>query len=305
MLTPIVLALVKRLKLPSAPYIVLCALVANVGSLLLPISNLTNILFAESFHLTFGAFAARMLAPQLVALATAYALLRWHFRRELPSRFDATTLADPASVVTSRPYFVACVVVLAAVLVGYFVAPLVGLEPYVFAFAGAGVLAVAGAATGRVRARAAGEIAWGVFPFVVGLFVAVRGLENLGIVGAAASGLAEMRPGSVGKLLATAGATALGSNAMNNLPAALIVRSVLQASHAHHGTVLAALVGADVGPIVTPFASLATMLVIVHARREGEEVRMRRLVAFGAWAAPVLVVVTTLALVATLTVFEP
>jgi len=48
-LTPIMLALVKRLRLPAAPYIVLCALVANVGSLLLPISNLTNILFADAF----------------------------------------------------------------------------------------------------------------------------------------------------------------------------------------------------------------------------------------------------------------
>ena len=83
-LTPIMLALVKRLRLPAAPYIVLCALVANVGSLLLPISNLTNILFADAFHLTFAAFAARMVAPQIVALATTYALLRWQFRREHP-----------------------------------------------------------------------------------------------------------------------------------------------------------------------------------------------------------------------------
>ncbi len=49
-LTPVVVALVKRLKLPAVPYIVMCALVANVGSLALPISNLTNLLFADAFH---------------------------------------------------------------------------------------------------------------------------------------------------------------------------------------------------------------------------------------------------------------
>jgi arsenical pump membrane protein len=298
-LTPIVLALVRRLKLPAVPYVALCALVANVGSLLLPISNLTNILFAETFHLTFGGFAARMVAPQLVALVTAYALLRWQFRRELPARFDGDSLGAPEHVVPSRPYFVACVVVLVAVLVGYFLAPLLGVAPYVVAFAGVGILSIAGAVTERVRPRAIGELAWGVFPFVVGLFVAVRGLENLGLVGASASCLAQMTAGSPAELLATAGATAMASNAMNNLPAALIVRSVLQASHAHHGAALAALVGADVGPIVAPFASLATMLVIARARSEGVEVRVGRLVAFGAWAAPILVVVTTVALVAT------
>jgi len=298
LLTPVMLALVKRLRVPAAPYVVLCALVANVGSLVLPISNLTNILFADGFHLTFAAFAARMIVPQIVALVATYALLRWHFRRDLPKRFDES-LPEPVSVVPNRAYFLVCVTVLVAVLIGYFLAPLVRLAPYVVAFAGGGVLAIAGAATGRVRIRAVGELSWGVFPFVIGLFVAVKGLENLGIVRVSSVWLADMRPGSPEKLLAAAGATALASNVVNNLPAALIARSVLLDSHAHTGTVLAALVGTDVGPIVTPFGSLATMLVLALARREGEEVRTGRLVMFGLWAAPVIVVATALSLTLT------
>jgi arsenical pump membrane protein len=297
MLTPVMLAIVKRLRLPAAPYIVLCAFVANVGSLVLPVSNLTNILFADAFHLTFATFAGRMIAPQLVALVTTYALLRWHFRRELPDRFDGETLPEAASVVPNRPYFLICVTVLVVVLFGYFLAPLVGLEPYIVAFAGSAVLAIAGAATSRVRIQAAGEFSWSLFPFVVGLFVAVQGLENLGIVGVASAWLAHMRSGSPGKLFAAAGATAFASNMMNNLPAALIARSVLLRSHAHTGTVLAALVGADVGPMVTPFGSLATMLVLALARRDGEEVRTGGLVTLGLWATPAIVVATALALI--------
>jgi len=136
-LTPIMLALVKRLRLPATPYIVLCALVANVGSLLLPISNLTNILFADAFHQTFVAFAARMVAPQIIALATTYALLRWQFRRHIGEHFASESLPDPARVVPNRSYFMVCVAVLVVVLVGYFLAPLLGIEPYVIAFAGA------------------------------------------------------------------------------------------------------------------------------------------------------------------------
>jgi len=295
-LTPVMLALVRRLKLPAAPYIVLCALVANVGSLLLPISNLTNILFADTFHLTFAAFAARMVAPQIVALATTYALLRWQFRRQIAERFDGESLPEPASVVPNRAYFLVCVTVLVVVLIGYFIAPLVGLEPYAIAFAGSGVLALAGAISGRVRIRAVSELSWSVFPFVVGLFVAVQGLESLGIIGVSSGWLAHLRPDSPEKLFAAAGATAFASNVMNNLPAALIARSVLLASHADTGTVLAALVGTDVGPIITPFGSLATMLVVALARREGQEVRTGRLLIFGLWAAPVIVVATTFTL---------
>ncbi len=302
MLTPVMLALVKRLRVPGAPYVLLCAFVANVGSLLLPISNLTNLLFADAFRQTFAAFAARMLVPQLVALVTTYAVLRWHFRRELPASFDSKSLPLPASVVPNRPYFLICVSALAAVLVCYFLAPLVGLEPYVFAFAASAVLAVAGMASGRVQIRFVQEIAWDLFPFVIGLFIAVQGLENLGIVDVSAGWLAEMRPGSAGKLLAAAGATAFASNITNNLPAALIARSVLLRSHAHMGTVLAALIGANVGPMITPFGSLATMLVLAFARRDGEEVGAGQLVMLGLWAVPVILVLTTLALALTFVV---
>ena len=296
MLTPVMLALVKRLKVPAAPYVVLCAFVANVGSLLLPISNLTNLLFADAFHQTFAAFAARMIAPQLAALVTTFAILRWRFRRELPSRFDGESLPDPASVVPNHFFFVVCIAVLAVVLIFYFLAPLMGLEPYVFAFAASAVLAIAGLLAGRVQARTVLELSWDLFPFVIGLFIAVQGLENLGIVGISSGWLAEMRPGSAEKLLSAAGATAFAANIVNNLPAALIARSVLLRSHAPMGAVLAALVGADVGPMITPFGSLATMLVLAFARRDGVEVRAGRLVLLGLWAVPVLVVLTTLTL---------
>jgi len=149
---------------------------------------------------------------------------------------------------------------------------------------------------GRVHIRAVRELTWDIFPFVIGLFVAVQGLENLGIAAAEAGWLASMRQGSPEKFLAAAGATAFASNIMNNLPAALIARSVLLRSHAHMGTVLAALIGADAGPMITPFGSLATMLVLSFARRDGEEVRTGRLVMLGLWAVPVIVLLTTLAL---------
>jgi len=299
MLTPVMLALVKRLKVPTAPYVLLCAFVANVGSLLLPISNLTNLLFANAFRQTFAAFAARMIVPQLVALATTYAILRWNFRRDLPTTFNTEQLPEPASVVPNRPYFLLCVTVLVAVLIGYFLAPLIGLEPYVFAFAASALLAITGIVKGRVHIRFLKELSWDLFPFVIGLFIAVQGIENLGIVAASSAWLSEMSAGSPQNLLAASAATAFASNIVNNLPAALIARSVLLRSHAQMATVLSALIGANVGPMITPFGSLATMLVLNFARRNGEEVSTSKLVILGLWAVPVILILTTLGLALT------
>src|SRR4051812_16275889 len=87
-LTPLVLAFVQRLRLPPRPYLFACAFVANNASLLLPVSNLTNLIFAGTFRFSFLHFAARMLAPQLVALVVNYALFRFLFAGELPASFD-------------------------------------------------------------------------------------------------------------------------------------------------------------------------------------------------------------------------
>ena len=217
-------------------------------------------------------------------------------------RFDETSLPPPASVVPSHRYFVTCVVVLVSVLGGYFVAPLFGLEPYTIAFAGVAVLAVAGIASGRVTLRAGREVSWGVFPFVVGLFIAVRAVENLGFSSAASAWIGSLHSGSVRKMLVVAGITAAASNAMNNLPAALLMRSILHDAHLHARSVFAALVAANAGSIVTPFGSLATMLVVALARRDGVKVSLRSVVGLGAVLAPVLVVLTTLTVAATFVV---
>jgi arsenical pump membrane protein len=298
-LTPIVLALVKRLRTQALPYVALCAFVSNVGSLVLPISNLTNILFAQAFQVSFAAFAARMLAPQLVALTVTYALLRWYFRQPLGVRFDPASIPTPQSVVPSPRYFAMSVFVLLAVLVGYFVAPLFGIEAYVVAFAGVVVLAIAGLATKQVQLRAAGELSWGVFPFVIGLFICVRAVESLRFSALAVAALGRIPADSFGKMLTTATVTAVTSNVVNNLPAGLLVRNILFDAHVGARPVFAALVGANAGSIVAPFGSLATMLVVALARRDGAEISTRQLVALGAVLAPIVVLLTTLTLAAT------
>ena len=119
-LTPLVRAFVARLRLPARPYVFACAFVANTASLLLPVSNLTNLLLAAKFGLPFSSFVAHMALPQGAALMVNYGLFRWLFRRELPAKFDPARLPDPATLLPSPPFFRAAVVTLAAVLIGYF-----------------------------------------------------------------------------------------------------------------------------------------------------------------------------------------
>jgi arsenical pump membrane protein len=298
MLTPLVLAFVARLGLPARPYVIACAFVANTASLLLPISNLTNLLFVETFDLGFARFAARMALPQIVALAATYGLCGRCFRAELPPRFDASLLGSPAEAVAHRGYFRASVTVLALVFAGYFVATLAHVEPYFVAFGGVAVLLGYGLATRRVAPRFLLGLSWDLFPFVIGLFVVVRGVENLGVAGVAAGWLLHHAGAPLTSMVASSTGTAIAANAMNNLPAALLARSVIAGAHAGEAAIYGALLGANIGPNIVPFGSLATMLVLGIARKKGQPIRGADVLKTGIWMTPLvlLAAVGTLAL---------
>jgi arsenical pump membrane protein len=60
-----------------------CTHLANSASLLLPVSNLTNLLAFAASGLAFGRFAALMTVPWLAAIAVEYAVFRRFFAADL------------------------------------------------------------------------------------------------------------------------------------------------------------------------------------------------------------------------------
>ena len=269
-LTPIVVALVRRLELPSRPFIFACAFVANMGSLALPVSNLTNLLFVSAFELPFAEFALRLALPNLVALATNYWLFSRLFREQVPQKFALEELPPGRSVVPHAGFFACSVGVLGGVCVGYFAAPLFGLAPYLVGFAGAALLLFAGLITRRVGVTFVRDIPWSIFPFIIGLFVIVQAVEALAPAGAAAALMAGLPSSPWLSIPTTALIAGLTSNLVNNLPAALLARDALQAGHAPLPTIYGALLGTNLGPNVLVIGSLATMLVLTRARETGD-----------------------------------
>ncbi len=302
MLTPVVLAFVGRLDLKAKPFLFACAFIANTGSLLLQVSNLTNLLFAAAFGWGFGAFTLRMALPQLLAIAANYLVFRWLFRKSLPEKFSPERLPEPGEVIPDPGFFRASVGVFLAVVLGYFVGAALHIPPYAFSLAGAAVLFAIGLRTKRVEPKVVREISWSVFPFVIGLFVVVRAMENLGLAELMNRGLA-MGHGSkpLTVLIGTFGA-GFGSNVVNNIPMALL--SISSLKHGDDLARYAALVGCNVGPNLTVAGSLATMLVITTARKGGEDVGAKDFFKVGLIATPLLLLAGALGLLATAALFR-
>lgn len=286
-LTPIVLAFVRRLKLPALPFVLACVFVANTASLLLPVSNLTNLLFQSHFHMGFARFTATMLLPQIVVIVLNYGLFYLAFRKTLPRHFDHETLPHPRTVVADQAYFATALWVFAAVTVGYFIGGLWGIKPYMVALAGCLVLLGAGLARGRVDKRLWRDISLPLFPFVIGLFIVMRGVENLGAMAWAQGAFAAMAHWPVfAQTLGVAFATGLGANIINNIPMALAALKALP----HEAQLLqyGALLGCNLGPNLTVTGSLATMLVLTGARQKGVNLGAAHVLRLGVWVMPLL-----------------
>lgn len=296
-LTPIVLSFVSRLKLPAKPFLIACAFIANTGSLLLPVSNLTNLLFQGTFYLSFTTFALHMIVPQAVAVILNYLLFKYYFRKTLPATFEITDLPEPFSVIVDKAYFNGAIIVLIAVTIGYFVGSIYGVAPYVIALIGAALLFFWGLSRKQVNAQIIKGISWSLFPFIIGLFIVIQGVENLGLAKYAAKGLVSLQHSPLLlQMLGIAFGTGIGSNVINNIPMAMLSISILKEAHASSLIQYSALIGCNIGPNLTVAGSLATMLVITSARQKGEKMGASDFFKIGIWATPLLLLATVITL---------
>ncbi len=254
LLTPVVLATVRGLRVRPAPHLYATAHLSNTGSLLLPVSNLTNLLAFQASGLTFLGFTGLMTAPWLVGIGLEYLVFRIFFARQLSE--PGTPGRSTAGRQPAAPLF--SLVVLALVLVGFAVAHALGVEPFVVAVLGAVVLAARALLRGLVDPlRLLGEANVPFLIFVAALGIVVDAATSHGLEAA----LASLLPTGTGlaALLAIAGIAAVLANLVNNLPATLVLLVALGPTPAA-GAVLAMLIGVNIGPNLTYTGSLATLL---------------------------------------------
>lgn len=320
LLTPVVLATASRAGARARPHVYATAHLANSASLLLPVSNLTNLLAFAASGLTFTRFAALMALPWLAAIAVEYAVFRRFFRADLaepasvvparvgpapvdPGRAGSSDARGPGAAAGDGPARAAAppapsvprftVVVVALTLAGFAVASPAGVDPAWAALGGVLVLGVRALARRHVTPR---ELVGAAAPLFC-LFVLALGIVVQGVVaGAPATGLGRLLPDgdSLPALLGVAALAAVLANLVNNLPAVLALLPL--ASPGGPAPVLAVLIGVNLGPNLTYVGSLATLLWRRILHRHGIEVELGRFTVLGLLTVPAAVAASTVAL---------
>ncbi|MFI9376818.1 MULTISPECIES: SLC13 family permease [Streptomyces] len=291
LLTPVVLATAARAGARARPHVYATAHLSNSASLLLPVSNLTNLLAFTASGLSFTRFAALMALPWLAAIAVEYAVFRRFFRADLAEPAAAPTPGAATRAAPAVPRFTVVVVVLT--LAGFALSSPLGLDPAWAALAGVLVLGVRALARRHVTPR---ELVGAASPlfcvFVLALGVVVEAVVTSG----PASGLGRLLPDgdSLPALLGVAAVAAVLANVVNNLPAVLALLPLAAPAGPAH--VLAVLIGVNLGPNLTYVGSLATLLWRRILHRHGIEVDLARFTLLGLLTVPATVAASTVAL---------
>jgi arsenical pump membrane protein len=288
LLTPAVLAATRRLGTDPRPHAYACVRLANSGSLLLPVSNLTNLLAFSAASISFERFTALMALPWLAVCAAEWLGLRIGMRARLRpgDRRDY-----PAPAAPPRPPGVALALLVLTVS-GVLAATSLAVPPAWPAAGGALLLLghrrLRGGPLPLRRTLAATSPGFCVFVLALAVVVEAAARHGLGALLAHAVPSGSALP----ELLAIAAVAALLANLVNNLPATLILIPLVTGTP---GAVLAMLIGVNIGPHATYPGSLATLLwrrIVPASERPGA----RTFHLAGLLGTPVLLVLATLAL---------
>lgn len=264
MITPMAVALARRNGLKVVPVAFAVVWIANLGSLLLPVSNLTNLLAAGSAHIASETAYMRMAAaPATVALLVAVAAswLCYVLAADEPAPSPRTE--DEAA---SSPALRVALAVLAVI------PPALLVLPYWLVSTVAAAVLYAAAGKNHRRDK--------LVPWFSIVLAATFSCASAAAI-AAGIEFGELDPVP----LAAAGAVA--ANAVNNLPAYFLLEPSAQTPQ----QIMALLIGVNCGPVVTPWASLATLLWHDQLQRAGVAVAWKDVAVRGACLAPFAVAV--------------
>lgn len=298
-LTPILLAKMRILQLNMktiVAFLLAGGFISDSASLPFVFSNLTNIVTANYFSIGFAQYFFDMIIPFIVSVIASTIFLWLILRKDIPKTVDITLLKEPKSVIKNMKLFYFSWVFLAFLLCAYFLGDAYDLPISIFALGGATIFLIIATISKSVEPlKIIKEAPWQVVWFSIGLYIVVYGLKNAGLTDYLAIILKDLSlRGETIAVLGTGFIAAFLSAIMNNMPTIMIMDIALNDIQ-NQAMIYANIVGCNLGPKMTPFGSLATLLWLHVLAKKGVKISFWQYSKFGLIITPPVLFIVLLA----------
>jgi len=300
-LTPILLAKMNILRLNTKTilaFLLAGGFISDSASLPFVFSNLTNIVTANYFNIGFSTFLQNMIFPYLVSVTVSMLVLWLVLRKDIPKTVPINLLTNPDDVIKHRGLFNFSWFFLILLFSAYFLGEIYQIPISFFALGGALLFLVIASYTKTVKPLSTLKNApWQVVWFSLGLYIVVYGLKNAGLTDEVAHLLQYLN--SQNQLIAVVGTgflSAFLSAFMNNMPTVMVMDIALH-SIENQAMIYANIVGCNLGPKMTPFGSLATLLWLHTLKKKGVTISFWLYSKFGLIVTPPVLLMVLLSLV--------
>lgn len=299
-LTPILLAKMRILQLNMktiVAFLLAGGFISDSASLPFVFSNLTNIVTANYFSIGFAQYFFDMIIPFIVSVIASTIFLWLILRKDIPKTVDITLLKEPKSVIKNMKLFYFSWVFLALLLCAYFLGDAYDLPISIFALGGATIFLIIATISKSVEPlKIIKEAPWQVVWFSIGLYIVVYGLKNAGLTDYLAIILKDLSlRGETIAVLGTGFIAAFLSAIMNNMPTIMIMDIALNDIQ-NQAMIYANIVGCNLGPKMTPFGSLATLLWLHVLAKKGVKISFAQYSKFGLIITPPVLFIVLLSL---------
>lgn len=283
-LTPIVLEMVGALgfeKKKMIPFLFACGFIADTASVPLIVSNLANIVNADTLGISFNYYFSKMALPGIIAIVTVTITLVIYFKDELRFEYNTGNIINPDEAVSDWGMFNMGFLVLIVVVLGYFIGSKYGIPVSFIAFSGALVLMIYNRKNKTIDIKKViGSAPWGIITFAFGMYLIVYGLYVNGFNAIMSDVFAFLsQTGRLSSVFISGMVSTATACTMNNLPAVMIgafsVKDANLGYAAREAASLSNVIGSDIGAKLTPIGSLATILWMNIFKSKGINVSWR------------------------------
>ena len=250
------------LEIDAAPLLIALATGSNIGSVATITGNPQNMIVAGFAHIGYSAFAIRLAPVAVASLLVDYAVIAWLYHGRLSRIRRRDDLHLPAPPPERRYHLIKSSTVAGAVLVLF----AMGYPTHLVALGGGAALLF----TRRTQPRSIYEqIDWTLLVMFAGLFIVVRGAETTHLLEDLVQAAGPERLKNVAVLSVAA---AVLSNLVSNVPAVLLFKPIYPQISQGMSTGLVLASASTLAGNLTLLGSIANLIVIEQARREGIEI---------------------------------